>query len=67
MKSDSANLVIQKKTIPCRVNIPIRKAMTENGLSPSAYLIVRNKELVTDDEIIKSGDTIELIAVISGG
>ncbi len=41
--------------------------MTENGLSPSAYLIVRNKELVTDDEIIKSGDTIELIAVISGG
>jgi len=67
MDTSSAYLVILHKKIPCRANIPIRKAMSENGLSPSAFLILRGKQMVTDDEIIRPGDIVELIAVISGG
>jgi len=67
METESANLVLQHKKIPCRANISIRKAIIDNGLSPSAYLILRDKQMITDDEIIKPGDIIELITVISGG
>ncbi len=41
--------------------------MQENSLSRSAYLTVRNGTLITDDEILKAGDEIELIPVVSGG
>jgi sulfur carrier protein ThiS len=41
--------------------------MKENGFSQSAYLILRDGELITDDEIISEGETIELISVVSGG
>jgi len=37
------------------------------GFSPSAYLILKNGQLVTDDEMIRDSDTIELVNVISGG
>jgi len=67
MENASATLVLQGRKIPCRANIPIRKAMMDHDLSPSAFLILRDTQMVTDDEIVKPGEHIELISVISGG
>jgi sulfur carrier protein ThiS len=36
-------------------------------LSPQAYLVVRNKGLLTGREVIKDGEEVRIIAVISGG
>ncbi len=66
-KPKNAKLVLKNNSIPCHANIPIWKAMNENGFSQSAYLTVRDGILITDDEILKEGDRIELISVVSGG
>jgi len=41
--------------------------MKENHIYASTHLAVRYGELITDDEMVKPGDLIELIPVISGG
>ena len=41
--------------------------MKENHISVSTHLAVRSGELITDDEMVKPGDLIELIPIISGG
>ena len=45
----------------------VRDALSRNDISPDYVLVTREGELITDDEIIQDGDTITLIAVISGG
>ena len=37
------------------------------GLSPQAFLLVRNKGLLTGRELINDGEEVRIIAVISGG
>ena len=36
-------------------------------LSPQAYLVVKDKGLMTGREIIRDGEEVHIIAVISGG
>jgi len=67
MVETDATLLLRGKSISCRSKIPLRKAMKENQISTSAHLTVRSGELITDDEMVKPGDLIELIPVISGG
>ncbi len=67
MGETNATLLLRGKSISCRSKIQLRKAMKENNISVSAHLAVRSGELITDDEIIKPGDLIELISVSSGG
>jgi sulfur carrier protein ThiS len=43
------------------------KTVTLLGLQPLAYLAVRGDEMLTADEILKPGDQIRLVAVVSGG
>ena len=45
----------------------VRRAIKAIGLNPEAVLAVLNDELVTDDRIVAQGDTLKLIAVVSGG
>lgn len=39
----------------------------ELNLIPEAFLVIRGQDLLTEDEIVKDGDTIEIRPVISGG
>jgi len=39
----------------------------ELNLSPDEYLVIRDGEVLTEDEEVKESDEIELIRVISGG
>jgi len=39
----------------------------ELNLVPEAYLVIRGRDLMTDDEILADGDSIEIRPVISGG
>ena len=44
-----------------------RNVLKELGLIPEGYLIIRGSDLMTEDEILGDGDTIEIRPVISGG
>lgn len=48
-------------------SIRVREALERLGLSPESYLVVRNGELVNENETLREGDTIRLVAAISGG
>lgn len=41
--------------------------LQELGLNPEAHIVIRNGELVTRDEWLEEGDTVEIVSAISGG
>ena len=45
----------------------VRELFKELQLIPEAYLVIRNNDLVTEDEVLQDTDHIEIRPVISGG
>ncbi len=45
----------------------VKQLLEQLQLTPEAYLVIRGDELVTEDEKLNDGDTIEIRSVISGG
>jgi sulfur carrier protein ThiS len=45
----------------------VRDVMVKLGLDPEAVLAVRQGQLINEATLTKDGDTIKLIAVVSGG
>ncbi len=37
------------------------------NVNPTSVVVTRNKEIITEDTILKENDSIELLSVISGG
>ena len=50
-----------------RANLPVIKAVKMLKIPLNSHLIIRNGELITEDELILPGDRIEMLPVISGG
>jgi len=47
--------------------LTVNELLRQLELSPQAYLVVRNGDLVTERDALKSGDKVKIISVISGG
>ena len=45
----------------------LKQAYKELNLIPESYLALKNNELITESEMLKDGDEIKLVSVISGG
>ena len=63
----AALIILREKKYQINHGMTIRSALYKLRIPVESVLPTRNGELVTDDEIIKDGDQIKLIAVISGG
>jgi sulfur carrier protein len=48
-------------------SIQVKEAFERLQLSPEAHLLVRNGELLNENDYLKDGDEIKIVAVISGG
>ncbi len=48
-------------------DLTVRKVFKKLDILPETYLCVREGELITEQELLREGDVIRLIAVISGG
>ncbi len=44
-----------------------RDVIKKIGVDPESVLVVVNGRLVTDDTLLKEGDQVKLVAVVSGG
>jgi sulfur carrier protein ThiS len=60
-------LILRDKAIEARPNMTLRDALLKAGVNPESVLGVRNGAMITDDEILREGDVVKLVAVISGG
>lgn len=47
--------------------ITVSQALSQLEILPESVLATRDNELVTEDEVLRNGDVIKLVAVISGG
>ena len=63
----TVKLTLREKTFEVRAGMTLRDALLKVEIQPEAVLSTRAGELITDDEILREGDEIRLITVISGG
>jgi len=45
----------------------VKELLSRLKLNPEAFLVVRNNEVITEEETLQDDDRIELLSVISGG
>ncbi len=45
----------------------VRELLSELGVLPETVLVIRGRELLTVDEVVREDDVVELRPVISGG
>ncbi len=60
-------ITFRDKKWELKPNITARDALKKIGVDPESVLIVVNDKLVTDDLVLREGDTVKLVAVVSGG
>jgi sulfur carrier protein ThiS len=63
----SAKLILRGQEYEVKSGMTLRHAILKIGQQPEAVLATREGEMITEDEILREGDVIKLIAVISGG
>jgi sulfur carrier protein len=57
----------ERKEVEVRGGRPLREVLEELGLNPETVVAVRGEELVTLDERVEEGETLEVLSAISGG
>lgn len=60
-------VIFRDKTWEVRAGSTVRHVIEAAGLNPESILAVRNGTLVNEATLTQDGDTIKLVAVISGG
>ncbi len=60
-------LILRKKEYTVEGTIPVKDALKKLGLSPESHLVVRDGQLLTENDALRNGEVVKLVAVISGG
>ncbi len=60
-------LILRKKEYTVEGTITVKDALKKLGLSPESHLVVRDGQLLTENDALRNGEVVKLVAVISGG
>jgi sulfur carrier protein ThiS len=60
-------LVLRNKEYEVRPGMTLLSALQKINIIPEGVIATRDGEMILDDEILKDGDVVKLVAVISGG
>lgn len=60
-------VIFRDKEWELRAGMTVRRVILKLRLDPEAVLAVRDGQLINEATLTKDGDTIRLVAVISGG
>ncbi|MDX9990404.1 MAG: MoaD/ThiS family protein [Anaerolineales bacterium] len=60
-------LILRAHEHEIRPGMTLLSALKLINVLPEAVLAVRNGEMILEDEILKDGDVVKLVTVISGG
>ena len=63
----TAKLILRDKEYEVRSGMTLLDALKKSNIVPESVIATREGEMIIDDEILKDGDVIKLVAVISGG
>ena len=67
IKNMSVKLILRDKEYEVKPGMMLLDALKKCSVVPESVIATREGEMILDDEILKDGDVINLIAVISGG
>ncbi|GAP14224.1 sulfur transfer protein [Longilinea arvoryzae] len=60
-------LILRKKEYTVEGTITVKDALKQLGLSPESHLVVRDGVLLNENDVLRNGEVVKLVAVISGG
>jgi len=60
-------LVLRDKIYEVKPGMTLLSALEKVSILPETVLATRDGELILDDEILRDGEEVRLVAVISGG
>ena len=60
-------LILRDKVYEVKPGMSLLHALKKINILPESVIAVRDGEMITDDEILRPGDEVKLVAVISGG
>jgi sulfur carrier protein len=60
-------LILRDKVYEVKAGMDLLSALKRNNIVPESVIATREGEMIVEDEILKDGDEVKLIAVISGG
>jgi sulfur carrier protein ThiS len=63
----SVTVKFREDTYTVEAGMTVREALKKLDISPESVLPTRNGQLINDEDTLKEGDVIRLVAVISGG
>jgi len=63
----AVKLVLRDKEFEVKPGMMLLDALKKMGVVPESVIATREGEMILDDEILRDGDVVKLIAVISGG
>jgi sulfur carrier protein len=63
----AVKLVLRDKEYEIRPGMTLLEALRKAGIAYESVIATRDGEMILEDEILKEGEVIKLIAVISGG
>lgn len=63
----TVKLVLRDREVEVKPGMTLLDSLKKADILPESVIASRNGELILEDEILRDGETIQLIAVISGG
>lgn len=63
----TVKLVLRDQEVEVKSGMTLLDSLKKAGILPESVIASRDGELILEDEILKDGESIQLIAVISGG
>lgn len=60
-------MILRNKEYEVKPGMTLLSALQKINVVPELVIATREGEMILDDEILKDGDVVKLIAVISGG
>jgi sulfur carrier protein len=60
-------LILRNKEFEVKPGMTLLSALQKVNIIPESVIATRDGEMILDDEILKDGDVVKLVAVISGG
>ena len=61
------SVIYRDKTWQVEAGSTVRHIIEKSGLNPESILALRDGKLINDATLTQEGDTIKLVAVVSGG
>jgi len=63
----AVKLILRDREYEVKPGMTLLSALNKSNIVPESVIATRDGEMILDDEILRDGDVIKLVAVISGG